>query len=494
MRSSAKSRRVRLNNLQLEIYLNMKKAEKVDISAISGSVVSVNEDGRTLSEGYGMFQSREAIIPETKSQLELENAAPVANQVNHPTTYGETMLHLFRGNIGSGLLAMGDAFKNGGIIFAPIMTAILGVICVHSQHLLLNCSEEMHRQTKRDKAPNFAETVSLVFATGPPRLRHLAGTMKILVNTFLCVTQLGFCCVYIVFIANNIKTICDHYGVQMELSVHMIFVVIPVLLACSVRNLKYLTPFSTVANVLMAAGVSAVVYEAAQGLPAPSERDYIADWRQLPLYFGTAVYAFEGIGLVLPLKNEMRRPEQFQKTFGVLNVGMVVVGGIFITVGFLGYLKWGDDVAGSLTLNMTPGHILSTVVQALLALAMLLTYPLQFYVPIDIAWPALRKKLGSSSPVAKELGFRALLVLLTFILAETIPQLGLFISLVGAISSTALALMFPPLIQLVATSQRRGGIPFYMLVKNVVIIILGLFIFITGTYESIAAIVVAFKI
>lgn len=92
--------------------------------------------------------------------------------------------------------------------------------------------------------------------------------------------------------------ICDHYGVQMELSVHMIFVVIPVLLACSVRNLKYLTPFSTVANVLMAAGVSAVVYEAAQDLPSPNERDYIADWRQLPLYFGTAVYAFEGIGLV----------------------------------------------------------------------------------------------------------------------------------------------------------------------------------------------------
>lgn len=51
--------------------------------------------------------------------------------------YGDTMLHLFRGNIGSGLLAMGDAFKNGGIVFAPIMTAILGILCVHSQHLLV---------------------------------------------------------------------------------------------------------------------------------------------------------------------------------------------------------------------------------------------------------------------------------------------------------------------------------------------------------------------
>lgn len=60
---------------------------------------------------------------------------------------------------------------------------------------------------------------------------------------------------------------------------------------------------------------------------------------------------------MLPLKNEMRNPEVFQKPFGVLNVGMVIVGCIFITVGFLGYLQWGDDVAGSLTLNLEPGQM-----------------------------------------------------------------------------------------------------------------------------------------
>lgn len=51
----------------------------------------------------------------------------------------------------------------------------------------------------------------------------------------------------------------------------------------------------------------------------------------------------------------MRKPEQFQKTLGVLNVGMVIVGSIFIAVGFLGYLKWGEEVMGSLTLNLEPG-------------------------------------------------------------------------------------------------------------------------------------------
>lgn len=59
---------------------------------------------------------------------------------------------------------------------------------------------------------------------------------------------------------------------------------------------------------------------------------------------------------VLPLKNEMKKPELFQKPLGVLNVGMVIVASIFVMVGFLGYLKWGNDVAGSLTLNLKPGQ------------------------------------------------------------------------------------------------------------------------------------------
>lgn len=48
----------------------------------------------------------------------------------------------------------------------------------------------------------------------------------------------------------------------------------------------------------------------------------------------------------------MRNPKQFSTVFGVLNVGMVIVTSLIILTGFMGYLKFGEAVRGSLTLNL----------------------------------------------------------------------------------------------------------------------------------------------
>ena len=46
-------------------------------------------------------------------------------------------MHLLRGNIGSGLFAMGDAMRNGGIIAGPVLTLLIGIICLYNQHILV---------------------------------------------------------------------------------------------------------------------------------------------------------------------------------------------------------------------------------------------------------------------------------------------------------------------------------------------------------------------
>ncbi|XP_025836729.1 proton-coupled amino acid transporter 1 isoform X2 [Agrilus planipennis] len=406
--------------------------------------------------------------------------------------YGETLMHLLKGNVGSGVFAMGDAFKNAGIAVAPGLTLFLGFICVHSMHLLLGASKKMTEKLKLESSPDFAQTVELCFATGPLSLRKIAPYMRKLINLFLCVTQLGFCCVYFVFISTNIKQVVDYYGFKMDVHLHMAIVLFPILLTCFIRNLKYLAPFSIIANILMLAGISITLYYTSVDLPSITTRHYAADIQKLPLFFGTALYAFEGIGLVLPLQNEMKKPNQFPRPFGVLNLGMTIVTFLYFTVGFLGYLKYGEDVAGSITLNLPEDEILAQSVKVIIPLGILLSYALQFYIPIDIMWPPVNESLGPFKfPIFAELSFRALFVLLTFVLAEAIPYLNLFISLVGAVSSTALALIIPPILDMVISCSVSEVTP-WTLSKNIFILAVGILGCITGTYESINEIVKAF--
>lgn len=65
-----------------------------------------------------------------------------------------------------------------------------------------------------------------------------------------------------------------------------------------VRNLKYLAPFSMLANVLIATGMGITFYYIFTDLPTISDVPNFSSWSQLPLFFGTAIFALEGIGVV----------------------------------------------------------------------------------------------------------------------------------------------------------------------------------------------------
>ena len=56
--------------------------------------------------------------------------------------------------------------------------------------------------------------------------------------------------------------------------------------------------------------------------------------------------------MVLPLENKMKTPTDMRGWNGVLNTGMTMVTCLYIAVGFFGYLKYGEDVLGSITLNL----------------------------------------------------------------------------------------------------------------------------------------------
>jgi solute carrier family 36 (proton-coupled amino acid transporter) len=119
-----------------------------------------------------------------------------------------------------------------------------------------------------------------------------------LINIFLCITQLGFCCVYFVFVSTNLQEVVAHYLVHLDIRVYLLLLLLPMIVLNWVKSLKYLTPVSLFASILTVVGLGIIFFYMLHDLPPASARPAFASWRQLPLFFGTAIYAFEGIGVV----------------------------------------------------------------------------------------------------------------------------------------------------------------------------------------------------
>lgn len=85
---------------------------------------------------------------------------------------------------------------------------------------------------------------------------------------------------------------------QMSDRWYMLMLLPLVIIMNLIRNLKYLAPFSMIANFLVGICMTITFWYVFQDVPSNKSLPYVQDWHQWPLFFGTAIFALEGIGVV----------------------------------------------------------------------------------------------------------------------------------------------------------------------------------------------------
>ena len=102
----------------------------------------------------------------------------------------------------------------------------------------------------------------------------------------------------------------SHTDLRWNYRIYILVLLLPVILICSIRNLKYLSPCSILANILEFVGLGIIFYFIFdEPLPSVDSVPYFASPEKFPIFFGTAIFAFEGISVVLPIENQMRKPK-----------------------------------------------------------------------------------------------------------------------------------------------------------------------------------------
>ncbi|XP_003694667.1 proton-coupled amino acid transporter-like protein pathetic [Apis florea] len=399
------------------------------------------------------------------------------------------LAHLLKSSLGTGILAMPNAIKNGGVIFGGIGTIIIGLICAHCVHILVRSSHILCKRTKTPKM-TYAETAEAAFLCGPKTIRPFANFSRIFVNAALCSTYIGGACVYVVFVSTSIKQVVDfHTGMDIPMRLYILTLIPAVLLLGQVRNLKFMVPFSIVANLSMITGFAVTLYYIFNDIKIPSHVKPIASIEQLPSFFATVLFAIEGIGVVMPVENSMRNPHHFLGCPSVLNITMTIVVSLYTILGVFGYLKYTENINATITANIPTEDILGQAVKLLIALAVLFTYGLQLFVPMDIIWKAVKEKCSHKYQGLCHTLMRICICIFTICVALLVPELEPFISLVGSIFFSILGVTIPAIVETISCWDGHLGRGKWRFWKNSILVIFSLLALIFGSWISITNII-----
>ncbi|KAL9880495.1 proton-coupled amino acid transporter 3-like [Glossina fuscipes fuscipes] len=324
---------------------------------------------------------------------------------------------------------MGDCYKNGGLVYASIQMPIIAVLCVHCELMLIYGSLDAVSKTEGAESFEYPDTTEKCFQYAPGYFKPIATVMRRITEKFI-----------------------SDYGQSLTMLFCMPFVMVPSLFT----GLHHIAPVSNIGNLCLIFGVAATLTVAfTEGMPSTEDRSLITNLPNMALSFGTALFSYEGIALVLPLRNAMKDPNDFNRPLGILNIITALITFVFIFTGVITYIKWGEEVEGSITLNLDETIPFNQAVKLVAALGVFFGYPIQFFIMFNIIWlPMLQRwKFVQGYRLIVEVSLRFIFIVLTFCVALLVPNLELFISLIGAFCSTTLAFVIPVFIDFAVKAQ-----------------------------------------
>jgi len=360
----------------------------------------------------------------------------------------KTFFTLLKAFIGTGIMFLPKAFNNGGILFSSMTLIIISIVSMLAFHLLLQCR-------------------SSIGGGGYGEIGHAIGGSKMrnIILGSITLSQLGFVCAGLVFVAQNLYSFSQAVAKRPDnsspistnvLIALQLLVIIPL---AFIRNISKLGPAALLADIFIMIGlvyiywydISTLAQDGLDKTVVLFNPDYYT------LTIGSCIFTFEGIGLILPIQSSMKKPQKFEWLLGTV---MLIITVIFCSVGALCYATFGSDTKIEVINNYPQTSKLVNAVQFLYSVAVLVGNPVQLFPAIRILENKVFKRSTpgnkSSATKWKKNAFRALLACIcggVSILGSN--DLDRFVALIGSFACVPLVYIYPPLLHLKGVADNK---------------------------------------
>jgi solute carrier family 36 (proton-coupled amino acid transporter) len=401
-----------------------------------------------------------------EDELSLTRAdTPVLESRARTTSSMQTAQNLLKSYLGSGILGLPFAFASGGLFPTLFSLIIVGAMSTHCMLLLVDVKRRLVEANCH--VVTFADLASELFGVNGGRA----------LNTMLVFTQFGFCCVYVLFVSQNTllflaqmanligsETMVEYFATSTWLPYALAWLPVFSALACikTLRSMSWITGIANVSVVYSIAIVHIVsIMQLVAPMPlllagdddesAPSTSMTLGIGHAVALMLGTSVYAFEGIGTVVPCETAIVDSAKFPR---VIKIVMAVSVTNYIVFGLMPYLAFGDATEQYVTVNLAEyaaaGHAALRPFVVLVTLSLILTivgtFPMQLFVVTDLADELVMPRLAALSQRHRSLaqyGMRVALVVIATLIAVLIPNFSALMAIIGAVGGSALQFLFP---------------------------------------------------
>ncbi|XP_047483985.1 amino acid transporter AVT3B-like isoform X1 [Penaeus chinensis] len=406
--------------------------------------------------------------------------------------------NIFISFIGAGMLGLPFAFKEAGIMEGALIMAVVGYLSVAAMLMLIDCKYAILSSGGRaggrsiimekkvpllppdssddeDEDERHPPTPSTDLTYGDVGLYAMGPGGKRLVDIAIVVSQIGFCCGYLIYLCKNLNL----YIPRISQKVWLILLLPPLYLLTLLRHLNKLAVFSLfaqISNVLALAVVFWFDFSHSEEVPFQPNEFSI---KGFPFFFAVSIYCYEGAGMIFSLEESVaeKKRDKFRSIFVCTMTGLTT---LYICFGVSGYASFGPHTMDIITLNLphSSGSVdFAALVKICLGISLFFTYPMMMFPVTHL----LDKTFGLQNAPHKGNMLRVVLVSLTGLVVSAVPNFGILISLIGATCCTLLAFILPAAFHLSIFRQRLTKRQWYF---DMFLVVLGVIGSVVGLWDA----------